>query len=123
MFGQSQFVQYNHKLLFMIFINDLGIVLKKTNLILYADDTVVYYSGKISEEVIKTLNDDLQELGKWIKENNLVINIEKRKTEFLLYGTVKRISMPQQNDKEINVIFSGKNLNQSASYDYLGVIL
>ena len=60
LFGRSQFVQYNSvnsevesvtcgipqgsilgPLLFVAFINDLDTVLKKTNLILYADDTVV----------------------------------------------------------------------------------
>ena len=84
LFGRSQFVQYNsvnseiqpvtcgvpqgsilRPLLFVVFINDLGFVLKKTNLILCADDTVVYYSGKTSEEIIKILNDALQEWGKW----------------------------------------------------------
>ena len=53
-------------LLFVVFINDLDVVLKRTNLILYADDTVVYYSGKTSEEIIKILNDDIQELGKMV---------------------------------------------------------
>jgi hypothetical protein len=50
--------------MFVVFINDSDIVLTKTNLILYADDTVVYYSGKTSEEILKTLNNDLQELRK-----------------------------------------------------------
>ena len=84
LFGRSQFVQYNSvnsevesvtcgvpqgsilgPLLFVVFINDIDIVLKKTNLILYADDSVVYYSGKTCEEIIKILNDDIQELEKW----------------------------------------------------------
>ncbi len=51
-------------LLFVVFIDDLDVALKKTNLILYADDTVVYYSGKTSEGILKTLNNDLQELRK-----------------------------------------------------------
>lgn len=141
LFGRSQFVQYNSvnsevesvtcgvpqgsilgPLLFVVFINDLDTVLKKTNLILYADDTVVYYSGKTSEEIIKILNDDLQELGKWFKENNLVINMKKGKTEFVLYGTAKRISM-QQLSGEQSVTICGENVNQSTSYDYLGVTL
>ena len=82
---------------------------------MYADDTVVYYSGKTSEEIIKILNDDLQELGKWFKENNLVINMKKRKTEFVLYGTAKRISM-QQLSGEQSVSICGENVNQSTSY-------
>ena len=98
-------------LLFVVFINDLDTVLKKTNLILYADDTVVYYSGKTSEEIIKILNDDLQELGKWFKENNLVINMKKGKTEFVLYGTAKRISMQLSGEQSVTIC--GENVNQS----------
>ena len=142
LFGRSQFVQYNSvnseveavtcgapqgsilgPLMFVVFINDLDIALKKTNLILFADDTVVYYSGKSSEEIIKILNDDLQELGKWFKENNLVINMKKGKTEFVLYRTAKRIAIQQPSGEQINVTICGENVNQSASYDYLGVTL
>ncbi|CAB4043752.1 Hypothetical predicted protein [Paramuricea clavata] len=54
-----------------------------------------YYSGKTSKEIIKILNDDLQELGKWFKKNSLVINMKKGKTEFVLYGTAKRIAIQQ----------------------------
>ncbi|CAB4019252.1 Hypothetical predicted protein [Paramuricea clavata] len=110
-------------LMFVVFINDLDIALKKTKLIFYADDTVVYYSGKTSEEIIKILNDDLQELGKWFKKNNLVINMKKGKTEFVLYGTAKRIAIQQPSGEQINVTICGENVNQSASYDYLGVTL
>ena len=95
----------------------------KTKLILYADDTVVYYSAKTLEEIIKTLNDDLQELGKWFKKNNLVINIKKGKTKFVLYETAKRIAIQQSSGEQINVNICGENVNQSASYDYLGVTL
>ena len=84
--------------------------------------TLSYYSGKTSEEIIKILNGDLQELGKWFKENNLVINMKKGKTEFVLYGTAKRISM-QQLSGEQSVTICGENVNQSTSYDYLGVTL
>ena len=110
-------------LLFVVFINDLDIVLKKTNLILYADDTVVYYSGKTSEEIIKILNDGIQELGKWFKKNDLVINMKRGKTEFVLYGTAKRISQQQLSGEQSSVTICGENVNQSTSYDYLGVTL
>ena len=108
-------------LMFVVFINDLDIALKETKLILYADYTVVYYTGKTSKEIIKILNDDLQELGKWFKKNNLVINMKKVKIEFVLYA--KRIAIQQSSGEQINVTICGENVNQSASYDYLSVTL
>ena len=61
------------------------------------------------------VNDDLQELGKWFKKNNLVINMKKGKTEFVLYGPAKRIAIQQSSGEQINVSICGENVNQSAS--------
>jgi hypothetical protein len=44
-------------------------------------------------------------------------------TEFVLYGTAKHIAIQQPSGEQINVTICGENVNQSASYDYLGVTL
>ena len=48
--------------------------------------------------------------------------MKKGKTEFVLYGTEKRISM-QQLSVEESATICGENVNQSTLYDYLGVTL
>ena len=51
--------------LFIIHINYINLALQKSQLILYANDTVVFYSGKNVEEIHLILNEELQELACW----------------------------------------------------------
>ena len=54
-------------------------------MILYADDTVVFYSGKNIEEIRHVLLNDLENLATWFKQNNLIItNMRIEKAEFVL---------------------------------------
>ena len=52
-------------LLFSLLINDNELQLKKSNIIRYADDTVVFKSDMDSKEVAEKLNDVLQNLGRF----------------------------------------------------------
>ena len=68
------------------------------------------------------MNNDLQELSKWFNQNNLVENMKKGKTEFLLYGTAKRISQ-QTRGSDVDLNIDGIKVCESGSYQYLGVIM
>lgn len=45
-------------LLFILYINDLPLVLKKSNIQIFADDTLIYVKGKCVADGIKFLNSD-----------------------------------------------------------------
>ena len=49
-------------------------------MIMYADDTVLYYSHKDVKEIEKILSQDLCTVSKWLQENELVLNLKKGKT-------------------------------------------
>ena len=53
-------------------------------MILYADDIVVFYSGKNIDEIHLVLRNDLEKLAKWFKQNTLIINMKIGKTEFVV---------------------------------------
>ena len=106
-------------LLFSILINDIDSQLKKSNIILYADDTVIFTSDKNSKEVAEKLNDDLQNLGSFFVENNLVVNLKKSKTEFVLFGSHQKLA--KTDAIEINMI--GQKIVESDRYEYLGITL
>ena len=65
-------------LLFGLIINDIHIPLTDADIILYADDTVLYCAGKNSNEIEHLLNNELQKVADWLDENKLFINLKKK---------------------------------------------
>ncbi len=59
----------------------------------YADDAVIYCSGKDVERIEVMLSYDMDLIAKYLEENELIMNLEKGKTEVMLFGTAKRLSM------------------------------
>ena len=57
---------------------------------MYADDTVLYVSQENKEKIENDLNQDMQNLISYFRQNELVTNLKKEKTETMLFGTTKR---------------------------------
>ena len=104
-------------LLFVLLNNDIDLHLKLCEIILYADDTVIYYADKICERIEEQLNNDMGQISNWFIQNNLVINLKRSKTECVLYGTYQRMSRSRTMEIKIN----GTTTVQSEVYEYLGV--
>ena len=68
-------------LLFLIFINDLPLVLSKNGLAidLYADDTTIYDIQSDLETLMSNLQESLLILKRWCRENGMLLNTEKTK--------------------------------------------
>ena len=66
------------QLLFLVFINDLGLVVQKSSYKLYADDTVIYtdYTKTDIEYAGSDLQVDLNNVNNWCKMNEMCINID-----------------------------------------------
>jgi hypothetical protein len=86
---------------------------------MYADDTVVYYSSKLSEEIESVLNTEVQTIADWMNENCLILNLKKGKTEFVLYGSQQNLR--KQGTCNINI--NAAPINEEHQYTYLGVNL
>ena len=54
-----------------IYINDLPLALKNSEVTMYADDTSISYSSKNVDELNETLNSDLDSLKQWLEGNEL----------------------------------------------------
>ena len=78
-------------LLFALLINDIDAELLYCKIILYADDTVIYFSDKDVLNIESTLNDEVNRVAKWMSDNHLTLNLKKGKTDFILYGTDKSL--------------------------------
>ena len=76
-------------LLFLIFINDLCSLERRSKFCLFADDTTVFASSKSGDVVLRTIKDDLDSFNKWFSFNHLAINLKKTKAMvFNRYETV-----------------------------------
>ena len=106
-------------LLFIIFINDLSDYIKHASVIMYADDTLLYVSHESKEKIENDLNQDMQNLLSYFRKNELVINLKKRKTEKMLFGTTKRLKTAGK----IDVLYSNQTINFTETYKYLGNIV
>ena len=80
-------------LLFLVFYNDLIDLETNSRVLKYADDTVIYCSGKDVESIEANLTYDMDLIAKYLEDNELIMNLEKGKTEIMLFGTAKRLSM------------------------------
>ena len=70
-------------LLFIIYINDLVNSSKLFKFVMFADDTNLFYSHKNLDNLVATVNQELQKISLWLRINKLSLNIKK--THFILF--------------------------------------
>ena len=56
-------------LLFLIFINDLPNCVKQSKVVLYADDTALFFANKDVMTIERVLQEELNSLNNWFHEN------------------------------------------------------
>ncbi len=64
------------------------------------------------------LSSEMQVVGEWLDENDLIINLSKGKTESMLLGTSRKIQ-----NNSLNVYLDDKLINFTTKYRYLGVLI
>ncbi len=99
---------------FGLIINNTHIPLTDASIILYADDTVLYCVWKNSNEIEVFLNSELQKVEDWLDENNLFINLNKGKTEFVLYGSRQKLSK----QPKVDIKIYNQTIHETKSYKY-----
>ena len=70
-------------LLFLLYVNDMPDHLKKTTPYLYADDTQISSSSYDFETLAQNLNDDLNNIQRWLLKNKLQHHPTKTKVMFI----------------------------------------
>ena len=89
-------------LLFLLQINDLVKSVENCNIQMYADDTVIYTSHSNISVIEQALTSEMNNVSKWLDKNRLIINLNKGKTESLLFGTAKRLSSKDPTELYMN---------------------
>lgn len=91
-------------LLFLVHFNHVHKPLCYCKIITYAGDSVIFASSKDLDIIQHDISEDINSLASWFRDNELIINLKKGKTEVMLFGTAKRLSG-----------FDGKELNLSVN--------
>ena len=108
-------------LLFLLHFNDSTESLSACSMLMYADDTVVFFSDKDINVIQKRLESDFSSLTEWLAENELFVNSKKGKTEVMVFGTSKRLN--KLDDTPLKLKHNGVTINVTNSYKYLGLTL
>jgi hypothetical protein len=101
-------------ILFIIFINDLKSALSFSNISLFADDALIQISCGDLGEGLHKMNDDLDNVFKYLCASRLSLNISK--TKFMIISN-KTVS------EDIQLSINGEQLERVTEYKYLGIIL
>ena len=108
-------------LLFLLIFNDATKSISTCKMLMYADDTVLFYSGKDLVDIQKNLENDFKSLCNWFEVNELIINTKAGKTETMVFGTAKKLNKIDNHPLEIK--HKDKVINHTSTYKYLGLNL
>ena len=103
-------------LLFLIYINDLCQVSNVLDVILFADDTNIFYSHKDPNFLNTIVNTELDKLSSWFQANRLSINVKK--SNFVIFKSA-------QNRQHLDFSFfiDNNQIDRVEEVVFLGVIL
>ena len=100
-------------ILFNVFINDLLLFIKETDISNFADDTTLYVCGKELHTISFKLEIETNRAIQWLKDNEMVANPSKFQLMFL--SKYKNI--------EKNMFFDRKTIKSSDTVELLGITL
>ena len=98
-------------LLFIIYINDIKEVIIHSQIVLFADDALIFISGKNAEDCTKHLQEDLKRISEWLKANKLKLNVAKSKCMALKYNI------------DLNLEIDNEKIEQVQIIKYLGIVI
>ena len=104
--------------MFLLSFNDVSNVLNDCEIVMYADDTVIYASAKDPDELQLKLSKDFNRVWDWLEANELVINLKPGKTECMIFGTHKKTK-----NKELKIKYRHQTISNTSTYKYLGIQL
>ena len=101
-------------LLFLIYINDLHVAIKYSEVHHFADDTNLLNFDSCIKSINKQVNYNLKNLSNWLKANKISLNVGK--SELVLFTSSKK-----QLDYDLKIKLNGKGLYEADSVKYLEI--
>ena len=104
-------------LFYIVYANDLINIVKNCNIAMYADDTVLYISGKNFDVSVKKMQEDIDSLVQWCNGNGILANTDK--TKVMIFGSNNSLAKVPQ----FEIKYAGVSLQKVTFYTYLGISL
>lgn len=101
-------------LLFLLYINDIVNISSTADIVLYADDTNMFFSGSDLGALQLQTNSWLEKLSVWLEVNQLYLNTNK--TKFVIFRAKNK-----ELRQTICIKFRDKVIEQVSSHQFLGV--
>jgi hypothetical protein len=103
-------------LLFLLYVNDMPDHLKKTTPYIYADDTQISSSSYDFDTLAQNLNDDLNNIQRWLLKNKLQLHPTKTKVMFIAssYNLINKIG-------NTPILMSNTPVPRTSKYTCLGM--
>ena len=99
-------------LLFIIYIHDICNVSNECSLIIFADDTNIFFTGRNPAELENVVCKELCKFHKWFTANKLSLNIDK--TNFMVFSSSKYV---------FNINMNGEPVVRVENTKFLGVYI
>ena len=103
-------------LLFNIYINDIFRASDKLKIILFADDSCLYYSNSNIYDLIHVINRELNFVDTWLKTNRLTLNLNK--SHYIIFS--RRLTIPH-NTQPLQI--NNNIIKKESETKFLGIII
>ena len=103
-------------LLFILYINDIQNCSDIASMLLFADDTNIFYSHSCLKTLNETLQTEVDKIAEWLNTNKLSINTSK--TKFILFRSSKK-----KKKHVVKLSINNDDIKQVKSTTFLGVAL
>ena len=100
-------------LLLILYIIDMYMSSKYLQFIHYEDDTTAFISGPDSNDIILTINNELDNLYIWLQSNRLTLNANK--SSFMIHGNFQNLNTP--------IFVRNQRILETTSAKFLGITI
>ena len=106
-------------MLFIVFIkfNDLPGVVHCCKIVLYSDDTALFFADRNVQTIQTALQEDMKAVGEWFSLNRLLVICDKTDKTVMLFDSIKCLARSQG----LSLFLLGKDLEMSNTVKYLGL--
>ena len=105
-------------LLFLLYVNDMKQAIT-SDLLLYADDSCIFFQHKEVKYIQEQLNRDFSSLCDWFIDNKLSIHFGEDKTKCILFASKHKV---KKADK-LSIVYHNIEIKQHSCVSYLGCLL